>query len=109
MTAPGSVRNACQAPPLLPKYEGAQTPMTFPTSLTPVAVQFAVSLTLNGPRFLTEYVVGVGAGAQGLGLGNEAGLNDGLGLCGVGVGVGVGVDDGGAVGTVCGGFAFSTT
>src|SRR5438105_14050738 len=52
-------------------------------------------------------MVGVGAGAHGLGLGDDAGAEDELGLWGVGVGVGV--DDVGAVGTACGGFAFSTT
>src|SRR6266436_2935477 len=85
ITAPGSVRNACQNPPLLPKYEGEQTPITLPALLTPVALQsFKESLSLSGPRFLTVYVVGVGVGAHGLGLGDEAGLDDGLGPCGVG-------------------------
>src|SRR5713101_1060633 len=37
MTAPGVVRNARHDPPLSPKYEGPQTPITLPASLTPVA------------------------------------------------------------------------
>ena len=92
MTSPGSVRKACQAPPLSPKYEGEQTPTTFPPSLTLVAMQLAgESATVNGPRFLTKYVIGVGAGAQGLGLGEGVGAIEETTASGLGVGVGLGV------------------
>src|SRR5213080_4781604 len=79
MTSPGSVRNARQLPlpgALIPKYEGLQTPITFPASLTPVAMQCADVLALSGPRFMTVYLLGDGAGAHGLGLGDGVGVGN---------------------------------